>query len=417
MNVADFQQELQTYLDGRLPDYLALLQKMVRINSFTANPEGVNTLGQLTADLFADMGFTREAIQSYRPQFGKHVVLTRQGSGEQAIGLVSHLDTVFPPEEEIQHDFAWREEGDRIYGPGTVDIKGGTVALYMMLDALRQFQPALFTAVTWIILLDASEEADADDFGALCAQRLTQAKARAALIFEGGEMTPDHTFKLVVARKGMALFHVAVEGKAAHAGSAHHLGANAIIQMADVVQKLAALTDHKRAVTVNVGVISGGTVTNRVPHETTADLEMRAFTLPEFETTKEKILALNGYSSVHNIKNSFACRVQVDVTRQTPPWPRNEGTDGLFAVWQAAAAELGWQTASEERGGLSDGNHFWQAVPTLDGLGPAGGNLHCSERSEDGSKEQEYCLKSSFVPKTVLNVTAVMRLLAGIENK
>ncbi|MEJ2749244.1 MAG: hypothetical protein P8183_15265, partial [Anaerolineae bacterium] len=99
-------------------------------------------------------------------------------------------------------------------------------------------------------------------------------------------------------------------------------------------------------------------------------------------------------------------------TRRTAPWPRNEGTDSLLAIWQEAAAELGLRVVPEERGGLSDGNYFWDQIPTLDGLGVSGANAHCSERSEDGSKEQEFCEVSSFVPKALLNITAVLKLLA-----
>ena len=82
----------------------------------------------------------------------------------------------------------------------------------------------------------------------------------------------------------------------------------------------------------------------------------------------------------------------------------------LFA-WAGAARELGWAVGPQERGGLSDGNQIWDAVPTLDGLGPWGDNDHCSERSADGSKLPEYVLASSFVPKAMLNVAALLKLL------
>jgi glutamate carboxypeptidase len=92
------------------------------------------------------------------------------------------------------------------------------------------------------------------------------------------------------------------------------------------------------------------------------------------------------------------------------PWPRNPGTDGLYKVWKQAGDELGVLMNCEERGGLSDGNLIWDAVPTLDGLGPWGDNDHCSERSPDGSKLPEFVEVTSFVPKAVLNTTAILRL-------
>ena len=401
-------ERFQAYYEGNLTSYLAFLRQMVAINSFTANAAGVNELGQVTAVPFAELGFTAEFIPSDKPHYGNHVVLTRPGTSGKTIGLISHLDTVFPPEEEARNDFAWREEGSRIYGPGTVDIKGGTVLIYMLLAGLQALQPEAFEAMTWVILLDASEEADAADFGALCIERLSGAMA--ALVFEGGYFDGEE-FWIVAARKGMATFEVLVEGRASHAGSSHEKGANAIIQMAETVQKLATITNYEREVTVNVGAMQGGTVTNRVPHQATAALEMRAFDKTVYDEALTAILAFGGQSSVASAVDNYPCTVAVNLLRQTAPWPRNEGTDGLLEVWQIAGESLGYRVVVEERGGLSDGNHFWQVVPTLDGLGVAGGNAHCSEQSPDGSKEQEYCEVASFVPKAVLNVTAVLRLI------
>lgn len=403
--------QFEAYYEENLHTYLAFLRQMVEINSFTANAVGVNELGRVTAVPFTELGFTAEFIPSDKPHYGSHLVLTRPGTGDKTIGLVSHLDTVFPAEEEVRNEFAWREEGSRIYGPGTVDIKGGTVLIYMLLASLQALQPEVFKAVTWVVLLDASEEADAEDFGALCVERLTGALA--CLIFEGGYFDGEE-FWLVTARKGMAVCEVRVEGRAAHAGSSHEKGVNAIVQLAQTVQGLAAITDYTRNITVNVGVMQGGTVTNRVPHMATAVLEMRAFDVTAYDDAVAAILAQNGQVSVQSAADGYPCAVAVEVVRRTAPWSRNEATDGLLAVWQAAGESLGYRVVAEERGGLSDGNHFWQAVPTLDGLGVAGGNAHCSERSEDGSKEQEYCEVGSFVPKAVLNVTAVLNLINGI---
>jgi glutamate carboxypeptidase len=95
----------------------------------------------------------------------------------------------------------------------------------------------------------------------------------------------------------------------------------------------------------------------------------------------------------------------------TDPWPRNPKTESLFQIWKAAGEEVGLKVVPEERGGLSDGNLIWRNVSVLDGLGPAGNNAHCSERSDDGSKDQEYILIPSFVPKAVLNVQAILKLL------
>jgi glutamate carboxypeptidase len=400
---------IQGYLESNLPHYLDLLRQMVAINSFTLNSTGVNALGKLTADAFAEFGFAAETVQSVNPAYGHHLVLLRPGSSGRKIGLISHLDTVFPPDEEVRHNFYWRREGDRIYGPGTVDIKGGTVLIYMVLAALQKFTPEVYDQVTWLILLNAAEERGSNDFGHLCLERLGK-DALAALVFEGGQII-NSAYSVVAARKGIASFKIAVTGRAAHAGSAHSKGANAIVQLAETIRQVDALTDYGRELTFNVGVISGGTVTNRVPHYAEAGVEMRAFTMDVYEQGVARMLAMNGASSVRSAKGNYPCQVEIQLLGKVAPWSPNPATDQLLGIWQDTARSLGMTAIREERGGLSDGNLLWQHIPTLDGLGPSGANAHCSEHSPDGSKQQEYVDAASFTPKTVLNTAAILKLI------
>ena len=218
---------------------------------------------------------------------------------------------------------------------------------------------------------------------------------------------------MVVARKGRATWRATVQGRGAHAGSSHHQGANAIVQLGRVVDRIAALTDYSRDLTVTVGKISGGTVLNRVPHEAVAEGELRAFKPEVFASAKAALLALNGPGDVQAKNDRFPCQVRVEILSESRPWPRNPGTDRLFQIWQSAGAAAGYALGEQERGGLSDGNLIWDAVPTLDGLGPWGDNSHCSERSADGTKLPEYVEISSFVPKAVANVLAIEKLVAG----
>lgn len=400
---------IQEYLTRILPAHLETLRQMVLINSFTANATGVNRLGEFTAAQFISLGFKFEAYQSENPSFGKHVLLTRSGRTEKKIAMITHLDTVFPPEEELANQFTWRIEGDRAYGPGTVDIKGGTVMMMMVLEGLRKFFPELFEDITWIVALDASEEVASNDFGRLVASRLDE-NSLACLVFEGG--TPlDRKSALVVARKGKANFKIQVEGRSAHAGNRHAQGANAIVQISHTIQAVAGMTDYDRKLTFNVGTLRGGSVVNRVPHFAEAEVEMRTFSPQVFQEGVSAIMALNGKSQVSS-QDGFACKVSVVPQEQTAPWPRNNATDGLFDLWKETGKEIGQEIITEERGGLSDGNLLWNRLPTLDGLGPIGNNAHCSERSADGTKDQEYVQLSSFIPKTMLNILAIARMAA-----
>src|SRR5439155_10384350 len=400
---------LGDFLDSQLPAALEWLQRMVAINSFTANRDGVNRLGRLTAECFAPIGFTAEFVPSVNPGCGDHLVLKRRGRSARNIALVSHLDTVFSPEEEARNNFHWQPDGDRIYGPGTHDIKGGTVMIWLVLQALRVQAPAAFEDTTWKLFFNSSEETLSQDFGDVCRSRFDR-DTLAALVFEAeGRLGQERL--MVVARKGRATWRVRVSGRGRHAGAKHSQGANAIVQLADTIRRVAALTDYSREVTFNVATVAGGTVLNRVPHEAVAEGEFRAFTPEACAQATAALHALAGPGAVRSPVDRYFCDVRVEILTESRPWPRNRDTDRLAAIWREVGHELGIAVNIEERGGLSDGNWLWDAVPTLDGLGPWGDNDHCSERSSDGSKLPEYVEVTSFVPKAALNTVAILKLL------
>ncbi len=400
---------VQARLQALLPDALDLLRQMVGQNSWTENRDGVNRLGRFTAGTFAPLGFAAEFIPSTEPRYGDHLVMHRRGTSPKSIALISHLDTVFPPEEEARNQFHWLPEGDRIYGPGTEDIKGGTVMMWLTLHALREFFPRHFESVSWHLCWNSSEEVLSADFGDVCRQRFDE-HTLAALVFESeGRNEADR--RVVVARKGRATWRAEVTGRGAHAGVNHASGANAVVQLARMVEKIAALTDYVQHLTFNPATIAGGSGLNRVPHAAVAAGEFRAFDPAVYAAARARLLAISGPGTVQSAQDAFATQVRIEITDESPPWPRNSNTDRLLAVWQAAGVEAGLRFGPEERGGLSDGNQLWHVVPTLDGLGPTGYNAHCSERSADGTKVPEFVEVSSFVPKALTNVLALKRLI------
>lgn len=396
------------HLQKNFPTALEFLKDLVSTNSFTLNSTGVDANAQRVIEQFAPFGFEVRQEPCAAANTGRHLILDSGGDGP-AIALISHLDTVFSPEEEAKNDFRWQPDGDRIYGPGTTDIKGGTVMIWMVLDALAALEPELFAKTRWIVLLNAAEEILVPDFRALCLEVLPQ-DARAALVFEA-DSKREQDFCLVHSRKGRGSFEVNVTGRNAHAGGYYRDGANAIHQLARVVDRVQALTDLEHETMVNVGKISGGTVTNTVPAFASASLEMRCFEETRYQKVREAILAMNGTGEIKSVNGGHACQVEVKLTNEMAPWPENPATAHLADIWQEAAAACGHQLISLPRGGLSDGNPLWNVFPTIDGLGPRGANVHCAQRSDDGTKEQEYVDATSFEPKALINCAAIKRLL------
>ena len=408
MHVEEFA-ALPSVLEHHLPEALKFLERLVTVNSFTANRAGVLRNAELVAAQFRALGFAEERVAAKNPLFGDHQFLRRSGKGSNGLMLVTHLDTVYPEEEERRHRFSWLAEGGRIYGPGVTDNKGGTVMIWLVLSALRDFAPEIFESLSWQIAANAAEEELVPDFPELCRARMPR-ECRAALVFEacGGS---GQAMSLALCRKGSANMRVYVEGRGAHAGSRHREGANAIVELAQAIDRITRLTDYSRELTVNVGSIRGGGPVNRVPHSAECYVNIRAFDEAFLQATIEAMFALEiEPASVRAVSDGFACRVKVELLNRNPAWPQSVETDELIELWMQAANRLRLPLRAESRGGLSDGNYLSRFVPTLDGLGPFGLNGHSSERSPDGSKLPEYVVVSSFLEMGAVNVAAIREL-------
>ncbi len=379
------------------------------VNSFTANRAGVLRNADLVEAQFRELGFAEERVPAENPLFGDHQFLRRSRKGSSAVMLVTHLDTVYPEEEEKRHGFSWQVEAERIYGPGVNDNKGGTVMIWLVLSALCDFAPEVFESLSWEIAANAAEEELVPDFPQLCLARMPR-ECRAALVFEacGGS---GRGMSLARCRKGSANMRVYVEGRGAHAGSRHREGANAIVEIAKVIDRIARLTDYSRELTVNVGSLNGGGPANRVPHLAECEVNIRAFDEAILQTGIDAMFALeNEPASVRAVSDGFACRVKVQLLNRNPAWQQSARADDLIELWMRAAHRLGLSLRAEPRGGLSDGNYLSRFVPTLDGLGPFGLNGYSSERSPDGSKLPEYAVVSSFLDMGAINVAAIREL-------
>ncbi|HWL55000.1 MAG TPA: M20/M25/M40 family metallo-hydrolase [Chthoniobacteraceae bacterium] len=404
-------------LQARLPETLHFLRSLVDINSHFDNADGVNENARRIIAQFSPLGFQSHRALASVPGRGEHLFLDSGGKGP-AIALVAHLDTVFTSQEEELHDFHWQEAPDgRIFGPGTLDIKGGTALIWLMLATLAEESPELFRSVRWILAWNAEEEAAASrSFGAACLACFPK-DLLAALVFEADNAVRDEGISLLNARKGSAVYRVEVAGRGAHAGARHGDGANAIWQLARIVDRLQGMTDDATELTINVGSFHGGKGANRVPHEAVADLQVRAYDRGVFEAACAKIEALAGVGEITAARDGYPCTVTVKKMGSIGPWPQNEQTDRLLSFWKKAGERLGLPVTWHPRGGVSDGNHLARHFPALDALGPAGANTHASERSPDGAKEPEFVYAPSFVPKAAVNLTAIRLLVDSVRRE
>jgi glutamate carboxypeptidase len=401
---------LGTVIENHLPEAFDFLRRLVVVNSFTGNRAGVLRNAEIVAAQFAKLGFLEERVRAAHPDFGDHQFLRRPGAGERGLMLVTHLDTVYPAAEEERNHFGWLAEGERIFGPGVHDNKGGTVMIWLVLRTLQDVAPEILESVSWLLAANAAEEELVPDFPECCRARVPNG-CRAALVFEAsGGWGPD--LALARCRKGSANVRIWVEGRGAHAGGRHHEGANAIVEMAGLISRIARLTDYAGGLTVNVGAIAGGGPANRVPHFAECQVNIRAFDEAVLQATIDAIFALKEKpAAVRAMSDGFPCQVNVELLNRNPSWPPSAQTDALIEIWTRAARKLGWSMRAESRGGLSDGNYLSRFLPTLDGLGPFGLNGHSSERNADGTKLPEYVVVPSFREMGAINVAAICDLM------
>ena len=400
--------DLQDAAARHLPAALAWLRRMVDCNSFTSTAPGIDAVGRLTADCFAELGFEPEFVPSQHPDHGHHLFLhrpaTQPSPKKQPLLFVTHLDTVFPPEEEARNHFYWRESPDEacIYGPGVVDNKGGTMMIWLTLQILREIAPDFLAQNHLIIAANAAEEVIGSDFAERTTERCPSG-AQAVLVFEGGPVEASIRHHLVIARKGRLEMRIDCLGRGAHAGSNLHLGINAITELAHLLPQVAALTNPDQNLTVNIANIHGGTVLNRVPHHASVELEVRAY---------DPAILAQAEASLHALSGLTQGGAQIEVTTfgRTRAWPGGPETNALASIWQKAATDCGLETLPTTRGGLSDANYLCALGPTLDGLGPFGDHAHCSETDPASRKRPEFVYPASFIPKATLNALALLNL-------
>jgi glutamate carboxypeptidase len=334
------------------------IRRWVEIETPTEAPAQVNKLATLVAEGYRDLPATIERVAGHGG-CGDHI-LARSSWGQERPGILvlSHLDTVHPM--GFIERLPFRIEGDSAFGPGIYDMKGGA---YLAYHAFRQLCATPARSPLGVTQLYVSDE----EIGSPTSRALIEAEGRKAKYVLVTEPARDGG-KIVTGRKGVARFDVFVKGVPAHAGSRPEDGRSAIRELANIIQTLEAMTDIKRGVTVNVGVVRGGTRPNVIAEEAYAEVDMRVPTIADADDLVPKILNLKSRSEGVTVK------VTGELNR--PPYEKGNAGAALYEHAKTLAAEIGFDLVDTSTGGGSDGNFTAPHTATLDGLGVDGKGAH-----------------------------------------
>src|SRR3984957_15587807 len=340
----------KTILDG--------IRRWVEIETPTEAPDQVNRLATMVADGYRDLPVTIERIAG-RSGCGDHLAV-RSNWGQDAPGILvlSHLDTVHPM--GFIERLPFRIDGDSAFGPGIYDMKGGA---YLAYHAFAQLCAAPERSPLGVTQLYVSDE----EIGSPTSRALIEAEGRKAKYVLVTEPARDGG-KIVTGRKGVARFEIFVRGVPAHAGSRPQDGRSAIRELANVIQTLEGLTVLRRGVTVNVGVVRGGTRPNVIAEEAYAEVDLRVPSIADADEIVAKILNLKSRSEGVSVK------VTGELNR--PPYEKGNAGAALFEHAKTLAAEIGFELVDTSTGGGSDGNFTAPHTATLDGLGVDGKGAH-----------------------------------------
>src|ERR1700723_3264389 len=372
------------YFEDRRDAMVATIRELVEIESPSDNKAAVDRLSEVVAQKFAALG---GAVRVHRAsEFGNHLQvdfadLSGNKPGDKSDGkpvlLLGHYDTVYPMGTLAK--MPCRVDGDKLTGPGVLDMKSGIALMLSAIAALRDSHPLGGTGSDenrWderrglprpvSVLLVSDEEVGSDSSRAIT-ESLAR-KAAAVLVLE-----PSYGFEGAVktARKGVGDYTIKVAGRSSHAGLDFQKGVNAILELARQIEKVSQFTDLKKGLTVNVGIVSGGSRKNVVPAEATAQVDVRIARMKDAAGIDKKMYGLRPFNR--------KCKIEISGGINRPPMERTAGVAGLYARAVEIARDLGWKLGEAAVGGGSDGNFTaGLGIPTLDGLGGVGDGAHAT---------------------------------------
>ena len=353
------------YAEDRLPELIDWISGLVRIESPTDDKAAVDRAVEYVADHVAP--FAKVKLRRQR-RYGNHLRVEFNLPGRrktsQVLGL-GHLDTVWPIGTIERMPF--KQSAGRLWGPGVFDMKSGVAFFVFAAEALRELD--IPVPHRFVLQLNSDEE-----IGSPSSRPFTEAEAKKSKAVLVAEPSAGLDGRAKTARKGGGTYTLRVEGRAAHSGLDFSAGVSAVLELSRQLLKIAEWTDLERGVTVNPGVIQGGTRSNVVPESAWAEVDVRFW-----RPSDERRIARK-FRSLKPIDRRARLRIEGGAGR--PPLVRSRGVVRLYRQARKPAAEMGVELGEAQVGGGSDGN-FTAAmgIPTLDGMGGVGEGAHAVNES------------------------------------
>jgi glutamate carboxypeptidase len=360
--------DLLQWLAREQRQIVGAIKDIVEMETPSHSKPAIDALGKHLAQEYRRIG-GKPTLHAQR-KAGDHLQVDfpaakRGDPGLKPILLLGHIDTVW--DIGTLRGMPFLVQKGRLWGPGVYDMKTGIAQMMFAIRALQEVAAGLPRPVT--VLLVSDEEVGSDT-----SRKLTEslAKKSAAVLVCEPSQGPQGALKTW--RKGVGEYTLRVTGRASHAGVDFSAGDSAVLELAHQLLEIAKFTEMERGVTVNPGVIRGGTRTNVVPAEAAAEIDIRIKRLEDADYVEQKFRALKPRN-----KN---CRLEISGGMNRPPMERSEGVARLYALAQQAGEALRIEVRESGTGGGSDGN-FTAAlgIPTLDGLGAVGEGAHATNES------------------------------------
>jgi glutamate carboxypeptidase len=380
--------EILEWISSQQDNMVSLLSTLVNVDSGSYDKEGVDAVGVLLSRFFADHGIQTRALPVER--FGDTLLAgtkaVRRDGGRHNILLMGHRDTVFGKGEAARRPF--HIVGDRAYGPGVADMKAGLVMNAFILAAFQKFSPD----VPVVVMMTGDEEIGSQASRA----HIEEEAGFAGAVFNAEPARPTGNF--VSGRKGGFTYRFEIGGKAAHAGVNFTEGVSAISELAHKITALHGLTDVERGITLNVGLVNGGSSTNTVAAKASGEVDVR------FVDGEQRGRLITDIEAT--LAGAIVPGATITFERQSESLPLAPTPDNvvLSALYCGAAAALGFDIVGEYTGGCADSGIASSAgAPTVCATGPVGGKAHT---------EDEYILVETLSQRASIVAASIVRLIA-----